>query len=147
MKSVLPPTLLSMAIVLMIILQVIFPICFIIRFPFNLSGLVLIITGSVISIWGSQKFSREKTSIMTFDEPSVLVISGLYKYSRNPMYLGFVLFIFGVWAMLGSLAAFIVALIFSVVLDSYYIRFEEKVLGEKFGKVYFEYKKKVRRWI
>jgi protein-S-isoprenylcysteine O-methyltransferase Ste14 len=63
------------------------------------------------------------------------------------MYLGFVLFIIGVWLLLGSLSSAFAALLFVMLLDRYYIPFEEAVLQEKFGESYLKYKKCVRRWI
>ena len=147
MKKILPPTLLSACIGLMILLQFTLPIYRIIKSPFNLSGIVLIIIGFGISVIGSNKFRQLRTSVITFDEPSVLVTNGLYKYSRNPMYLGFVILILGIWILMGSLSTLFVAILFIVVTDLYYIRFEEEMLNKKFGKAYHEYQKKVRRWI
>lgn len=147
MKRILPPTLLTMSIGLMILLQYTLPIYYIIRCPINFSGITLMIIGIVLSIIGSNKFHQVKTSIMTFDEPSVLVTNGLYKYSRNPMYLGFGLLILGIWILMGSLSTLLVAILFIVSIDLYYIPFEEEMLNKKFGGKYYEYKKRVRRWI
>ncbi|WP_245692601.1 isoprenylcysteine carboxylmethyltransferase family protein [Sporomusa acidovorans] len=131
----------------MIVLQFTVPIYYIVRFPFNFSGIVFIVIGLGISIIGSNLFQKLKISVMTFDEPSVLVTNGLYQYSRNPMYLGFVLFILGSWLFMGSLSALLIALLFIVAMDLGYIRWEEKMLDRKFGKAYLDYKRKVRRWI
>lgn len=147
MKKILPPTLLLISIVIMIIIHFLLPIKIILVLPFNLLGICLLLVGIFISIVGSNKFERENTTVMTFNIPELLVVDGMYKYSRNPMYLGFVLMVIGVWVLLGSLSTIFVGLIFILLLDRYYIRFEEKVLHEKFGVAYMEYKKNVRRWI
>lgn len=147
MKRILPPSLLTVSIGLMLVLDFIFPVQRIFSFPFNLSGITLICFGIWISISGSNHFQQEKTTVMTFNTPKVLVTDGLYKYSRNPMYLGFAFVIIGICVLLGSLSPILVAVIFLVVLDGYYIRYEETVLQKSFGTEYMEYKKRVRRWI
>lgn len=147
MKKILPPILLLICIGLMVLLHYILPIQNLLQFPFNLLGIPLIIIGIGISILGSIKFEKEITTSMTFDIPRVLVINGLYRYSRNPMYLGFIFFILGIWLLMASLSSFFVVVLFFLSLDRYYIPFEEAVLRKKFGEDYLEYKKNVRRWI
>lgn len=147
MRGIMPPTFFTISIGLMLILHFIFPIQRILYFPFNLAGIILICSGICISILGSNHFERKKTTVMTFDIPIVLVTDGLYKYSRNPMYLGFALAVIGIWLLLGSLSPVFVTVIFFAVLDRYYIRFEEAVLKKAFGAEYLEYQKQVRRWI
>ena len=131
----------------MLVLHFMIPIQSITMFPFNLLGIILIIFGILISIIGSRKFEQEDTTSMTFDTPTKLVVDGIYKLSRNPMYLGFTLFIAGFWLIMGSLSSLFIAISFIVVLDRYYIPFEEKVLLSQFGNAYLEYKKSVRRWV
>jgi protein-S-isoprenylcysteine O-methyltransferase Ste14 len=147
MRRILPPTLLVVSIGLMVLLHFIFPAGRILSYPFPLLGIVFATIGAIISILGSNQFEREKTTIMTFDIPKVLVTKGLYKYSRNPMYLGFALLIIGIWMLLGSLSTIFIVIMFLVLMDRYYISFEENVLQEKFGVAYLEYKKSVRKWI
>ncbi len=147
MRRILPPTLFMISIGLMLILHFIFPILRILYFPSNLWGLILLCLGVWISILGSNHFEQEKTTVMTFDTPKVLVTDGLYKYSRNPMYLGFTLAVFGIWLLLGSISPMFVAAAFLAILDRYYIRFEEDVLQKVFGTEYLKYKRRVRRWI
>lgn len=147
MKRILPPTLLLLSIGLMILLYFILPIHVLFRFPYSLIGIPILLIGIIISILGSAKFEKEETTSMTFDEPNVLVVSGLYKYTRNPMYLGFALFIIGIWLLMSSISSAFIAIIFLIVLDRYYIPFEEKMLEKKFGQDYLSYKKRVRKWI
>lgn len=147
MRRILPPTLLTISIGLMLVLHLIFPVLRILHFPFNLAGIILICLGIWISILGSNHFERKKTTVMTFDTPQVLVTDGLYRYSRNPMYIGFAMSVIGIWLLLGSLSPIIAVVIFLAILDRYYIRFEEAVLQKAFGTEYLEYKRQVRRWI
>lgn len=147
MKKILPPTLLIISIGLMILLHLVFPVIRILQFPFNLFGLPFAFTGVLISVMGSNQFVRRKTTVMTFDIPDEFVTDGLYQYSRNPMYLGFVLLMIGVLILLGSLSPVIVVIAYLIILDRYYIHFEELVMERKFGVLYLEYKKHVRKWI
>jgi protein-S-isoprenylcysteine O-methyltransferase Ste14 len=100
-----------------------------------------------MSILGSNYFEKKKTTVMTFDIPKVLVTDGLYKYSRNPMYLGFALSVIGTWLLLGTLSSIFIVLFFLLIMDRYYIRYEEAILQGAFGNEYSKYKRRVRRWI
>lgn len=147
MKRILPPTLLVISISLMCLIHFMLPLLQIISYPLNLIGAVPIVIGIVITLAGSNMFKAADTTEMTFDEPSTLVTSGIYKISRNPVYLGFALMIVGVGIMLGSAISFVVAIAFIITTDRWYISYEEKMLKEKFGKDYLIYKSKVRRWM
>lgn len=147
MKKILPPTLLIICIVIMFLLHLVLPVSCILPFPINMIGLIFIVNGVLISMISSNHFEQKKTTVMTFDIPEVLVIDGLYRYSRNPMYVGLGLIIIGIWMLLSTVSPAIVVIAYFILLDIYYIRFEEKVLEMKFGEAYIEYKARVRRWI
>ena len=109
---------------------------------------VLILIGSFLGFGYMVNFyKKNKTEIEPTKTTSKIIISGLYRYSRNPVYLilcagpiglGFILMTY--WAMF----AFIPALI---VIWYTAIKKEEQYLEKKFGQVYLDYKKKVRRWL
>ena len=133
--------------VILMVLSHLLPIGKINIFPWNLSGVILIILGIIISSAGSAKFEKEGTNIPTFKDPDKLVTDGIYKLSRHPMYLGFAILLAGIAVVLSSATSLILFVIFVVITDSWYIRFEEKKMVEKFGKNYLDYRSKVRRWI
>jgi protein-S-isoprenylcysteine O-methyltransferase Ste14 len=87
------------------------------------------------------------TEIHTFKKPRQLVTHGLFRHSRNPIYVGFVCILWGLSMLLGSLSTFIVVLAFVIITDRWYIPFEEKNMEEVFDKAYKQYKKEVRRWL
>jgi protein-S-isoprenylcysteine O-methyltransferase Ste14 len=75
-----------------------------------------------------------------------LVTSGLYRYTRNPMYLGLGLMLFG-WALyLGALSPFLLLPAFIWVITQMQILSEEAILQAKFGQVYKDYQQHVPRW-
>ncbi len=147
MKKLLPPQLFYISIVLMILLHFLVPIKILLNFPVTLIGIVLVVTGAIMAIKEKKRFARVETNIKTFNKPDKLLTDGLYKYSRNPMYLGFVIALLGVWLLLGSLSPLLIVLIFIFITNTVYISFEEKMMGETFGELYFAYKNKTRRWI
>ena len=115
--------------------------------PFNLIGMIPIGLGLLLAFQGASHFREVGTEINTFSEPDKLVTDRLFRYSRNPMYLGFLLFLLGIWILLGGLTPFLGVVIFLVVTDRYYIPYEEKMLAERFGEAWMSYRAKVRRWI
>jgi protein-S-isoprenylcysteine O-methyltransferase Ste14 len=117
-------------------------------YPFNLIGLPLFIFGLYIVESSKNLFKRESTNVFTFDKPDKLITSGFFKYSRNPMYLGFVVALFGVALLYqASLSSLILAMIFAIIVDRWYIAFEERMMQETFGESYTQYAAKTRRWI
>ncbi|MCR6097305.1 isoprenylcysteine carboxylmethyltransferase family protein [Salipaludibacillus agaradhaerens] len=147
MSYLLPPVLFILCIVSMIIGHILFPINFFIQVPYNLFGVLLILIGGWATLQGARLFKIKGTTEMTFNEPDLLVTEGLYKRTRNPMYLGFLIMLLGLAVVLGSLSPFIVVVGFFIITNLWYIRFEERMLEKKFGETYRAYKKSVRRWL
>ncbi|MBX2846709.1 MAG: isoprenylcysteine carboxylmethyltransferase family protein [Acidiferrobacterales bacterium] len=117
-------------------------------YPYNLIGTPFIGIGLLLAAAGKNLFKKLGTNIMTFDEPTILVTQGVYKYSRNPMYLGFIIAVLGFSIVMGaSISSFSLTVLFFVITDRWYISFEERVMHSKFGKDYEDYCRKVRRWI
>jgi protein-S-isoprenylcysteine O-methyltransferase Ste14 len=114
-----------------------------------LSSASVALLGAVICLSGVVSFRRARTSVnpMRPDSTSSLVVSGIYKYTRNPMYLGFLLLLLG-WAIfLSNLAPFALLPAFVVYMNYFQIRPEERALGSLFAKEYQPYLARVRRWI
>ena len=147
MKKILPPVLFVICIVVMAGLWWLFPVARFIAFPMNLIGMLPLAAGLVIAKHGSDLFEKAGTNIETFHDPDILVTDGLYRISRNPMYLGFLLALLGVAVMLGNFSSILVVIGFFVVTDRCYIAFEEDAMAEAFGDRYAEYKAKTRRWL
>jgi protein-S-isoprenylcysteine O-methyltransferase Ste14 len=128
-------------------LHFIFPVFEVISVPWNLLGLLPLAVGVVIDYNADALFKRARTTVQPFRESSVLVTRGPFRISRNPMYLGFVLFLLGVAFLLGSLTPFGVIPMFISWIQIQFICVEEQMLAEQFGQDWLEYKAKVRRLV
>lgn len=148
MKKLLPPVLFLVFLVAMACICWALGSPHMISYPYNLIGAVFLSVGLGISIHHSRLFKREGANIMTFGEPTKIVKSGMFRYSRNPMYLGFVLALVGAaFLYQAALSSFLLVAVFWFITDRWYIRFEEAEMLKKFGEEYREYCKQTPRWI
>ncbi|MGW1453592.1 methyltransferase family protein [Salegentibacter agarivorans] len=77
----------------------------------------------------------------------MMVTNGLFKFSRNPIYLGFLISLLGVWILLGTVLPILGCLLFILIINYWYISYEENEMEKQFGAEYREYKSRVNRWI
>jgi protein-S-isoprenylcysteine O-methyltransferase Ste14 len=112
-------------------------------------ALALAVIGEGISAAGMIRFRRAKTTInpMKAGNASSLVTGGVYRYTRNPMYLGMVLVLIGWVTFLSSPITLVFVPLFVLYINRFQIIPEERVLTSIFGKEYAEYKNQVRRWV
>jgi protein-S-isoprenylcysteine O-methyltransferase Ste14 len=108
---------------------------------------LLIAIGLGVVGWPAAAFGRVGTPIKPFEVSTHLVTGGMYRVSRNPMYLGMVVVILGIAVLFGSISPFISIPIFVWLIQTNFIRFEEVALEKTFGDEYREYKSLVRRWL
>jgi protein-S-isoprenylcysteine O-methyltransferase Ste14 len=115
----------------------------------SLASVSLALIGAVTCLSGVVSFKRAKTTVnpMKPHSTSSLVVSGIYQYTRNPMYLGFVLVLLGWAAFLSNLVALALVPAFVVYMNRFQIGPEERVLASLFAHEYPVYRAKVRRWI
>lgn len=112
-------------------------------------AVAIALLGIVISLTGIVTFKRAHTTINPKNptEVSSLVSSGIYRYSRNPMYLGVLLVLVGWMFYLGNSLAVLGILIFITYITRFQIIPEERLLEEKFQAKFLSYKNSVRRWL
>ncbi|KGP71302.1 methyltransferase family protein [Pontibacillus yanchengensis] len=146
-RRIMPPTYFLMYLLLSLILHFTIPVMMFITFPFNLIGIVLLIIGIGINIWADQLFKKYETTVNPFEESNSLTKEGPFVYSRNPMYLGFLSMLVGVSLLLGSLTSLLGPILFFIVINTVFIRYEEQDLEKTFGEEYMKYKQRVRRWV
>lgn len=111
------------------------------------AGLVPLLAGAGLVLRGARLFERVGTNICTVDDPDRLVESGPFRWTRNPMYLGFVGLLVGAALLLGTAAAWLGPVVFVVAADRWYVPFEERRMAARFGPAYDEYRSRVPRWI
>lgn len=116
-------------------------------FPYNYGGIALVLFGFGIAGRGSRHFARVKTNINTFKNPDFLVTDGLFRYSRNPMYLGFLLLLLGAAIAFNTVYGLALPLAFFLAAQFWYIPFEEKRMKQTFGAGFDAYRQRTRRWI
>lgn len=133
-----------MYLVLAVLLHLFFPVMEINLV--NILGIVPLTLGIAINIWADSLLKKYKTTVKPTKKPSKLVKEGIFLYSRNPMYLGFVLILLGVSLLLGSLTTLLAPLLMFITLETKFIPIEEKHLKENLGDEYEAYKTKVGRW-
>ena len=114
----------------------------------DLIGIIILIVGISIHLSSFYffKFIGKGTPV-PIEPPKKLVFVGLYKFVRNPMYLGIFADILGGFFVFGHLLLLVYAFLFLVFIHLYVVFVEEPKLKERFGRIYEEYTKSVPRWI
>lgn len=146
-KKILPPTYLLLAMIFILVLHFFLPVIELIDTPWNLLGAVPLVLGVVLNLVADRAFKEHNTTVKPFEESNALITDGVFQISRHPMYFGFVLVLVGIAILLGSLSIYSVVIVFTFLMDVLFIRAEEKMLEEKFGSAWHQYKARVRRWI
>jgi protein-S-isoprenylcysteine O-methyltransferase Ste14 len=146
-KNITPPTYLLIAMLLEIALGIWLPVMELVPSPWILLGLISLTVGVVIDLRADRVFHMAGTTVNPFKTPSVLVTDGLFRWTRNPMYLGFVFILIGVAVLLGSLSPYIIVIAFTLIINEKFINLEEQKLAALFGIQWEMYKQRTRRWL
>lgn len=113
------------------------------------TGAIVALLGVIVAMVGSAAFKRAKTTVNPLhpESASSLVTSGIYRHTRNPMYVGMAAVLFG-WAIyLAAPLAVLGVAAFVLYITRFQIIPEERALHSKFGAEFAEYQKRVRRWL
>ncbi len=119
-------------------------------FSYNwLVGIVIALAGFCCAFAGLRAFSRAGTTHdpVNIEAASSLVTTGIYRYTRNPMYVGLTLLVTGIAIGLGALSALIVVAGMVFYINRFQIIPEERVMHQLFGEEFEKYSAAVRRWI
>lgn len=116
--------------------------------PF-LVGMAVASVGGVISMAGAHEFRRLETTVNPLhpERASKVVTTGIFKHTRNPMYLGIAFVLLGCFLAFGGLSAILGIAAFVTYITRFQIIPEERALAAKFGGEYTQYLARVRRWI
>jgi protein-S-isoprenylcysteine O-methyltransferase Ste14 len=142
-----PPVYLVLTLIVMTLLNFHLPLVRLWKPPVSYAGLILIVIGTVMTGYSARLFAVAGTPLIPFERTTTLITYGLYRFTRNPMYLGLMLIVLGVAILQGSLAAFLPLPVFAWILQTRFVRGEERFLESLFGAEYLDYKSTVRRWI
>jgi protein-S-isoprenylcysteine O-methyltransferase Ste14 len=145
-KGPMPPVIILIAILFQIALHKLLPIMIIFEKMYWI-GIVAGFLGFFISTGSTLLFRINKTTMIPFQDSSFLITNGIYKYTRNPMYLGMLFVQFGIAIYFGSISPFIIPFLFIPIMNSRIIQHEELMLEKQFGESYMIFKNSVRRWI
>lgn len=115
--------------------------------PLVVVGLALVLAGALLALWGAITFRRHGTAVVPIRAATSLVQNGPYRFTRNPMYLGFTLAYLGTATALNAMWPLLLLPMALVLLFRLVIRKEERHLWDTFGDDYVQYRKRVRRWM
>ena len=115
----------------------------------NRISLFLLILGLFVFISAVRSFRKQRTTVNPLEprQASSLVVSGIFKYSRNPMYLGMLIVLLSISFNFNLIGGIITSLFFYVFITKFQIIPEEVAMNELFGDQFIDYSKKTRRWV
>jgi protein-S-isoprenylcysteine O-methyltransferase Ste14 len=137
----------AILIALPILLHYLIPVMILVPRPYSYLGAVLMLLGLALMTWAAMLFRKVGTSFQLQGESSVLVTSGPFRFSRNPMYLGMLIWLMGLAILLGSLVVFVFPFLFFLLANLLMIPLEEKSMEQMMGQQFIEYRQRVRRWL
>lgn len=115
----------------------------------RIAAIAILAFGGFFAVTGVLSFKRANTTVnpVNIDKASVLVTTGVYRYSRNPMYVGILCLLLAWGFLLSSLNAVLASAAFVLYINRFQIQPEEAFLVAKFGEQYKAYRTRVRRWL
>jgi protein-S-isoprenylcysteine O-methyltransferase Ste14 len=116
--------------------------------PLPVLGVLVIVLGAIAPLWAIRLFRREGTEVSPISPTNrQLVMSGPYRFTRNPMYLGLVIIMFGVALWVGSWPILAAPVAVFITANFVHIPHEEAKMRRQFGAAYDAYVDRVRRWV
>ena len=118
-----------------------------VRFSWLWGGLIPGIAGFSVMMWSWGLFKKRNIAICPKAETTSLITDGPYRFTRNPMYLGFVLILAGLALAVGTPPFYLSAIAYFIIINTVFCPYEERKLANTFGAEYEQYMRRVRRWI
>jgi protein-S-isoprenylcysteine O-methyltransferase Ste14 len=146
-KFVHPPILALGFIILGYVLGKFLPIFPALVTTLKMTGYPIALIGFLIGMAGFLEIRRAKTTLDPHGTVTTVVRSGIYRFTRNPMYLGFVMMVIGIPLAYLSFWGVILAPFFVLSMNRLVIEKEEAYLEKKFGETYTSFKSGVKRWL
>jgi len=142
-----PPVVALMFIVIAYFLGRFAPLSFNVPVIFRYIGLALTFIGFLFGVGALIEFRKARTTLDPHGSAQQLVTSGIYRFTRNPIYLGFLLMVIGLPLNSGLYWGIVLAPFYVFMMNRLIIQHEEAYLERKFGKTYTGYISRVRRWL
>ena len=111
------------------------------------AGILIFAGGFTLMMWAWSLFRKNETPTKPTDQPKVFVTAGPYRFTRNPMYVGVTLMLVGLSLTMGSALMLGAPAIFFLIINQFFVPFEEDRMAQIFGASYAKYQQSVRRWI
>lgn len=147
MTRLIPPVLFAILSLALVPLSWFHPDTLVMRTDAAMPWDVPLALGLVMLTWAFLHFKKKKAEIHTFKEPKDIITDGPFRYSRNPMYLGFSLLLLGAAFYVNTWCALLAPLAFLLTAMFWYIPHEESRMRKAFGAAYDDYAWTTRRWI
>lgn len=146
-KNIHPPIVALMFIVMAYFLGRFVPIPYVAPVALQYFGLFLTFIGFLLGIGAFIEFRKLRTTLDPHGSAKQLVTSGIYRFTRNPIYLGFLLMVVGLPLNSGLIWGIILAPLYIMLMTRLVIEREEAYLEKKFKDQYTGYRSRVRRWV
>ena len=146
-RFIYPPMWLLLGLVAIFTLNELYPLMRFTGLAAQVVGGGVILAGLLLLVLANGLFVRAGTNAIPFRKVSALVTHGVYRYTRNPMYLGMAAVLLGCAITVGSLSALPVPLLFAAIIQARFIVPEERMLRSLFPEQYPAYCERVRRWL
>jgi protein-S-isoprenylcysteine O-methyltransferase Ste14 len=130
-----------------VLLHFFLPIAQIVAPPYIYLGIPVMLAGLALTGWAARTFREARAGFSLGEERPYLVTGGPFRFTRNPIYLGMLLWLLGLAILLGSLATFILPIFVFLLANFILIPPEEKSMEQTFGPQFDTYRKRVRRWM
>ena len=111
------------------------------------AGLTCIALGFALAALSFRRFRMAGTSVVPGEAATALIVEGPYRFTRNPIYIGFLLIYFGLAIVLTSLWVLLLLIPIAIVLQRGVVEREEAYLERQFGEPYRKYRARVPRWL
>lgn len=146
-KYIHPPVVAIFFIIIAIMLGIFIPLVSELSIMIRNIGFGFVVVGFLFGLAAFIEFRKAKTTILPHASVSNIISSGIFRFTRNPIYLGFLFMVIGFPLNYGSIWGIIAAPFFVTTMNRLVIEKEEAYLEKKFGEQYTSYKSRVKRWL
>lgn len=142
-----PPVYFLLGVIAMLLLNSYMPIGRWLHYPWRYIGIILMAGGFLLGLGSGMYFRKLGTNPRPGSQATLIVKTGAFRYTRNPMYTGLITILTGLAILLGTYSPLAVIPIVFLILQYLFVLREEKWMESWFGDEYLEYKKQVPRWL